>query len=50
MSSATAEVIGALCLATDLGIGHPFEHGLQSTIFAMWLANSLGVDTENAAQ
>jgi hypothetical protein len=25
-----AEVIGALCLATDLGMGFPFEHGLQS--------------------
>ncbi|HWC25656.1 MAG TPA: hypothetical protein VG474_03635 [Solirubrobacteraceae bacterium] len=28
-----AEVIGALCLATDLG-GAAFEHGLQSTLFA----------------
>ena len=34
----TAEVIGALCLATDLGIGLPFEHGLQSTIVAMRIA------------
>ena len=42
----TAEVIGALCLATDLGIGLPFEHGLQSTIIAMRLADSLGVDAE----
>ena len=24
-----AEVIGALCLATDLGMGFPFEHGLE---------------------
>ena len=46
----TAEVIGALCLATDLGIGLPFEHGLQSTIFAMRLADSLGVDAETAVQ
>ena len=46
----TAEVIGALCLATDLGMGLPFEHGLQSTIFAMRLADSLGVDAETAAQ
>jgi len=29
-----AEVIGALCLATDLGMGFPFEHGLQSTLVA----------------
>jgi len=46
----TAEVIGALCLATDLGIGLPLEHGLQSTIIAMRLADSLGVDPETAAQ
>jgi HD-GYP domain-containing protein (c-di-GMP phosphodiesterase class II) len=46
----TAEVIGALCLATDLGIGLPFEHGLQSTVFAMRLADSLGLDAETAAQ
>ena len=46
----TAEVIGALCLATDLGIGLPFEHGLQSTIFAMRIADSLGVDAETAVQ
>ncbi len=46
----TAEVIGALCLATDLGIGLPFEHGLQSTIFAMRIADRLGVDSETAVQ
>ena len=46
----SAEVIGALCLATDLGMGLPFEHGLQSTIFAMRLADSLGVDDETAVQ
>ena len=46
----TAEVIGALCLATDLGMGLPFEHGLQSTVFAMRIADSLGVDDETAAQ
>ena len=27
-----AEVIAALSLATDLGIGVPLEHGLQSTL------------------
>jgi HD-GYP domain-containing protein (c-di-GMP phosphodiesterase class II) len=46
----TAEVIAALCLATDLGIGLPFEHGLQSTVFAMRLADRLGVDSDTAAQ
>ena len=46
----TAEVIGSLCLATDLAIGLPFEHGLQSTLVAMRLADRLGVDVEVASQ
>ena len=46
----TAELIGALCLATDLGMGFPFEHGLQETLIAMRLAERLGVDREIAAQ
>ena len=45
-----AEVITALSLATDLGIGVPLEYGLQSTLFAMRLADSLGVDSETASQ
>ena len=45
-----AEVIAALSLATDLGIGFPLEHGLQSTLFAMRLAERLGVDRETASQ
>jgi HD-GYP domain-containing protein (c-di-GMP phosphodiesterase class II) len=43
-----AEVISALCLATDLGMGLPFEHGLHSTLVAMRLAERLGVDSETA--
>ena len=39
-----AELVGALCLATDLGMGFPFEHGLHSTLIAMRLADRLGVD------
>ena len=46
----TAEVIGCLCLATDLAIGLPFEHGLQSTLVAMRLADRLGVDAEVATE
>ena len=42
-----AEVIAALCLATDLGIGLPFEHGLHKHLVAMRLADRLGVDREN---
>ena len=46
----TAEIIGTLCLATDLGMGFPFEHGLHSTLIAMRLADALGVDRETAVQ
>ena len=35
----TAELIGALCLATDLGMGLPCEHGLHETLLAMRLAS-----------
>ncbi|MGH3647069.1 MAG: HD-GYP domain-containing protein, partial [Micromonosporaceae bacterium] len=45
-----AEVIAALCLATDLGMGLPLEHGLHSTLVAMRLAERLGVDPETASQ
>jgi hypothetical protein len=41
-----AEVVGAFSLATDLGMGLPFEHGLQATIFAARLAEHLGLDVE----
>ena len=45
-----AEVIGALCLATDLGMGFPFEHGLQTTLVATRLADRLAVDPATASQ
>jgi HD-GYP domain-containing protein (c-di-GMP phosphodiesterase class II) len=45
-----AEVMAALSLATDLGIGAPLEHGLQSTLVAMRLAEHLDVDAETASQ
>jgi hypothetical protein len=45
----TAEVIATLSLATDLGIGVPLEHGLHSTVFAMRLAERLGVDDQTAS-
>ena len=41
---------GALSLATDLGMGLPFEHGLQSTIFAARLGERLGLDVETRRQ
>ena len=45
-----AELIGALCLATDLGMGFPFEHGLHTTLVASRLADRLGVDRATASQ
>jgi HD-GYP domain-containing protein (c-di-GMP phosphodiesterase class II) len=44
----TAEVIAALSLATDLGIGVPLEHGLQSALFTSRLSERLGVDDGTA--
>jgi HD-GYP domain-containing protein (c-di-GMP phosphodiesterase class II) len=46
----TAEAIAALCLATDLGMGFPFEHGLHTTLVAMRLADKLGVDRRFASE
>lgn len=43
-------MIGSLCLATDLGMGFPFEHGLHATLTTMRLCDALGVDSETAAQ
>jgi hypothetical protein len=42
------EVIAALSLATDLGLGIDLEHGLRSTLFAVRLCERLGVDRETA--
>lgn len=42
-------MIAALSLATDLGVGLPFEHGLQSTLVALRLADRLGVDSDTAS-
>ncbi len=36
-----AELIGALSLATDLGVGEPLEHGLRTTVIAVRLAEAL---------
>ena len=45
-----AEVIAAACLATDLGMGFPLEHGLHGTLMAMRLADLMGVDPETESQ
>lgn len=41
-----AEIVSSLCLATDLGMGFPFEHGLHATLMATCLADLLGVERE----
>lgn len=38
-----------MCLATDLGMGFPFEHGLHATLMTMRLADLLNVDPETAS-
>jgi HD-GYP domain-containing protein (c-di-GMP phosphodiesterase class II) len=40
--------MASLCLATDLGMGFPIEHGLHATLVAARLAGRLGVDPETA--
>jgi hypothetical protein len=46
----SAELISALCLGADLGMGFPFEHGLHTTLIAMRLADRLGVDRKIVAE
>jgi HD-GYP domain-containing protein (c-di-GMP phosphodiesterase class II)/DNA-binding CsgD family transcriptional regulator len=46
----TAEVVAALCLATDLAMGFPFEHGLHATRIAVRLGERLGIDPETASE
>ena len=46
----TAEVVAALCLATDLAMGLPFEHGLHATRIAVRLGELLAIDPETASE
>ena len=39
-----------MCLATDLGMGFPFEHGLHATLTTMRLCEVLGVDTDTLSR
>lgn len=45
----TAEVAASLCLATDLGMGLPFEHGLRGTLLAARLAERMGTSSDTAS-
>ncbi len=42
-----ADVVGALSLATDFGLGQPFEHALQSAIVAMRLGELRALSDED---
>ena len=46
----TAEVIAAISMATDLAVGFPLEHGLQSCVIAARLCDRLDVDRDTASQ
>lgn len=50
MKVRSAEVIGAACLATDLGMGFPFEHGLEATVVSSRLARLLDIDIETESE
>ena len=41
-----AEIVASLCLATDLGMGFPFENGLQATLAAMRLGELADADSD----
>lgn len=44
-----AELVAALSLATDLGMGQPMEHILRSCRISMRLADELGLDEQDRA-
>ena len=44
-----SEVVAGLCLASDLAMGLPLEHGLESTLVAMRLGRRLGIDEQTAS-
>ena len=46
----TAEVVASLSLTTDLAMGLPLEHGLESAVLGSRLAVSLGVDDATATE
>ena len=46
----TVEVVASLSLATDLAMGFPLEHGLESAVLGSRLAVSLGVDDATASE
>jgi HD-GYP domain-containing protein (c-di-GMP phosphodiesterase class II) len=45
----TAEVVGALSLATDLGTGQPLEHALRTAVLAVRLGELAGASAQELA-
>lgn len=45
-----AEFIGAMSLATDLGMGQPLEHGLRTCLTALELADLAGVGQDSLGE
>jgi HD-GYP domain-containing protein (c-di-GMP phosphodiesterase class II) len=45
----TAEVVGALSIATDLGTGQPLEHALRTAVLAVRLGELAGVSAQELA-
>ncbi len=45
-----AELVAALSLATDLGMGQPMEHSLRACLLAVRLGERLGLSEEELAE
>src|SRR2546426_7827329 len=45
-----AELVAALSLATDLGMGQPMAHALRTCLFAIALGRALGFHTETVSR
>jgi hypothetical protein len=44
-----AELVAALSLTTDLGLGQPMQHALRSSLIATRLAEAAGLDVDQRA-
>ncbi len=45
-----AEVVASVCLATDLAMGQPLEHGLRRALLAVWLGREIGLSDADLAE
>lgn len=49
MASGRRELVAAISLATDPGMGQPMEHALRTCRLSMVVSDELGLDTHTAA-